>query len=167
MTATGSSSALQITRRGALSAAWGTWIAASGLHSVIAQEAAEVRMQLDQQALNAVPGDERVGLEVTEDKSPAAQDLRAHSSPGKALPIIYLIAGVLSLPSIRGAVQEMLRRHEYGGVVIDTRTRPANIRSDLTAQADSVLVIRADGSTESVRSTLVTEDFLKRVLNYR
>jgi hypothetical protein len=31
----------------------------------MAQEAAEVRMQLDQQALNALPGDERVGLEVT------------------------------------------------------------------------------------------------------
>jgi hypothetical protein len=92
---------------------------------------------------------------------------KAHSSPGKALPIIYLIAGVLSLPSIRGAVQEMLRRHEYGGVVIDTRTSPANIRNDLTTQADSVLVIRVDGSTESVRSTLVTEDFLKRVLNHR
>ena len=158
---------VQITRRGVLSAAWGICIAASGLRSVMAQEAAEVRMQLDQQALNAVPGDERVGLEVTEDKSPAAQDLRAHSSPGKALPIIYLIAGVLSLPSIRGAVQEMLRRHEYGGVVIDTRTSPANIRNDLTAQADSVLVIRADGSTESIRSTLVTEDFLKHVLNFR
>jgi hypothetical protein len=39
----------------------------------MAQEAAAVRMQLDQQALNAVPGDERVGLEVTEDTSPAAQ----------------------------------------------------------------------------------------------
>jgi len=133
----------------------------------MAQEAAAVRMQLDQQALNAVPGDERVGLEVTEDTSPAAQDLKARSLPGKALPIIYLIAGVLSLPSIRGAVQEMLRRHEYGGVVIDARTRPANIRNELNAQADSVVVIRADGSTESVRSTLVTEDFLRRVLHYR
>ena len=167
MTVTRPRSALQITRRGALSAAWGTCIAASGLHSVMAQEAAEVRMQLDQQALNAVPGDERVGLEVTEDTSPAAQGLKAHSLPGKALPIIYLIAGVLSLPSIRGAVQEMLRRHEYGGVVIDTRTSPAKIRNDLTAQADWVLVIRADGSMERVRSTLVTEDFLKRVLNHR
>jgi hypothetical protein len=167
MRATRPPSVLQITRRGALSAAWGTCIAASGLHSVLAQEAAKVRMQLDQQALNALPGDERASLEVAEDTSPAAQRLKAHSSPGKALPIIYLIAGVLSLPSIRGAVQEMLRRHEYGGVVIDTRTSPANIRNDLTAQADSVLVIRADGSTESVRSTLVTEDFLKRVLSYR
>ena len=120
-------------------------------------------MQLDQQALNAVPGDERVGLEVTEDTSPAAQGLKAHSLPGKALPIIYLISGVLSLPSIRGAVQEMLRRHEYGGVVM--RHEPTNIRNDLTAQADWVLVIRADGSMKRVRSTLVTEDFLKRVLN--
>ena len=98
MTATRPPTALQITRRGALSAAWGTWIAASTLHSVMAQEAAAVRMQLDQQALNAVPGDERVGLEVTEDTSPAAQRLKAHSSPGKALPIIYLIAGVLRFP---------------------------------------------------------------------
>jgi predicted phosphoribosyltransferase len=167
MPATRLPSALQVTRRAALFAAWETWIAASGLHSVMAQEAAAVRMQLDQQALNAVPGDERVGLEVTEDTSPAAQDLKERSLPGKTLPIIYLIAGVLSLHSIRGAVQEMLRRHEYGGVVIDTRTSPANIRNDLTAQADSVMVVRADGSTESVRSTLVTEDFLKRVLHYR
>src|SRR5262245_1824892 len=167
MPATRQPSALQVTRRAALSVTWGTCIAASGLHFAVAQEAVAVRMQLDQQALNAVPGVERVGLEVTEDTSPAAQDLKARSLPGKALPIIYLIVGVLSLPSIRGAVQEMLRRHEYGGVVIDTRTRPANIRNELTAQADSVLVIRADGSTESVRSTLFTEDFLKRVLNYR
>ena len=74
MTAKRPPSALQITRREALSAAWGICIAASGLQSVMAQEAAEVRMQLDQQALNALPGDERVGLEVTEDTSPAAQD---------------------------------------------------------------------------------------------
>ena len=133
----------------------------------MAQEAAEVRIQLDQQALNAVPGDERVGLKVTEDTSPAAQSLKAHSSPGKALPIIYLIAGNLSFPSIRSAVQEMLRRREYGGVVIDTRASPTNIRNDPAAQADTVLVIRTGGSTESVRATLVTEDFLKGVLDYR
>ena len=167
MRATKPPSVLQITRRGALSAAWGICIAASGLRSVMAQGAAEVRMQLDQQALNALPGDERVGLEVTEDNSPAAQVLKARSLPGKALSTIYLIAGVLSLPSIRGAVQEMLRRTEFGGVVIDTRMSPTNIRNDLTAQVDSLLVIRADGSTESVKSMLVTEDFLRRVLNDR
>jgi hypothetical protein len=49
----------------------------------MAQEAAAVRMQLDQQALNAVPGDERVGLEVTEDTSPAAQRQRRTVRPAK------------------------------------------------------------------------------------
>jgi hypothetical protein len=133
----------------------------------MAQAPAKVRIQLDQQALNAIPGDERVGLDVREDTSLAAQALKAHSPPGKALPIIYLIAGNLSLPSIRSAVQEMLRRREYGGVVIDTRASgPADIRNDPAAQADTLLVIRADGSTASVRATLVTEDFLKGVLDY-
>jgi hypothetical protein len=132
----------------------------------MAQEAAQIRMQLDQQALNTVPGDERAGLEVTEDTSPEAQALKARSPPGKAIPIIYLIAGLLSLPSIWAAVQEMLRRREYGGVIIDMRTTPANIHHDQSLQADLVLVIRADGSTESVRSTLATEDFLKGVLSH-
>jgi hypothetical protein len=166
VTATKVPSALQITRRATLSAIWGTCVAASRLHPVMAQAPAKVRIQLDQQALNAIPGDERVGLDVREDTSLAAQALKAHSPPGKALPIIYLIAGNLSLPSIRGAVQEMLRRREYGGVVIDTRASPADIRNDPAAQADTLLVIRADGSTASVRATLVTEDFLKGVLDY-
>ena len=159
------SAAPRISRRSAVSAILGVCIAAGGPRSGMAQEAAQVRIQLDQQALNTVPGYERAGLEVTEDTSPAAQGLKAKSPPGKALPIIFLIAGVLSISSIWAAVQEMLRRHEYGGVVIDTRTSPANIRHDQAVQADLVLVIKADGSTESVRSTLATEDFLKGVLS--
>jgi hypothetical protein len=130
----------------------------------MAEEATQVRIQLDQQALNTVPGDERADLEVTEDTSPEAQALKAHSPPGKAIPIIYLIVGLLSLPSIWASIQEMLRRREYGGVIIDTRTTPVNIHHDLSVQADLVLVVRADGSTESVRSTLATQDFLKGVL---
>jgi hypothetical protein len=154
----------RISRREALSAAWGACIAAIGPCSVMAQEATKIRIQLDEQALNTVPGRERAGLEVREDISPAAEDLKARSLPGKAVPIIYLVAGLLSIPSIWSAVQEMLRRHEYGGVVIDTRTTPANIHHDQSLQADLVLVIKADGSTETVRSTLATQDFLKGVL---
>ena len=162
-----SSAALQISRRGVLPVVWGVCIAGWGLRSVMAQEATQIRIQLDQQALNTVPGDERAGLEVTVDTSPEAQALKARSPPGKAIPIIYLIAGLLSLPSIWSAVQEMLRRREYGGVIIDTRTTPANIHHDPSVQGDLVLVIKADGSTESVRSTLATEDFLKGVLGHQ
>jgi len=159
------SPALQISRRGALLGAWAVCIFGWGLRSVMAQETAQVRIQLDQQALNTVPGDERAGLEsVTEDTSPEAQALKARSPSGKAIPIIFIIIGVLSLPSIWAAVQEMPRRREYGGVIIDTRTTPANIHHDPSIQADLVLVIRADGSTETVHSTLATEDFLNGVL---
>jgi hypothetical protein len=130
----------------------------------MAQEATKIRIQLDQQALNTVPGKERAGLEVREDTSPAAEDLKARSLPGKAVPIIYLIVGLLSLPSIWGTVQEMLRRREYGGVIIDTRMTPANIHHDQSVPADLVLVIKPDGSNQTVPSTLATEDFLKGVL---
>jgi hypothetical protein len=160
------STALRISRRGVLPVVWGGCILGWGLRSVMAQEATQVRIQLDQQALNTVPGDERADLEVTEDTSPEAQALKARSPPGKAIPIIYMIVGLLSLPSIWASIQEMLRRREYGGVIIDTRTTPANIHHDLSVQADLVLVIRADGSTESVRSTLATQDFLKGVLGH-
>jgi hypothetical protein len=153
-----------ISRRAALSAARGVCIAAIGPRSVMAQEATQIRIQLDQQALNAVPGRERAGLEVREDTSPAAEDLKARSLPGKGVPIIYLVVGLLSLPSIWATIQEMLRRREYGGVIIDMRTSPANIHHDQSLQADLVLVIKADGSTQTVRSTLATEDFLKGIL---
>jgi len=159
-----SPTALRISRRAVLPVMWGGCILGWGVRSAMAVDATQVRIQLDQQALNTVPGDERADLEVTEDTSPEAQALKERSPPGKAIPIIYLIVGLLSLPSIWASIQEMLRRREYGGVIIDTRATPANIHHDPSVQADLVLVIHADGSTETVRSTLATQDFLKGVL---
>jgi len=153
-----------INRRGALSAVWGACIATWCLSSAVALDSMQIRIQLDQEALNTIPGDERAGLEVKEDTSPSAEEIKTRSLPGKAVPIIYIIAGVLSIPSIWSAVQEMLRRHEYGGVVIDTRATPADIHHDQALQADVVVVIRADGSTETRRATLATEDFLQELL---
>jgi hypothetical protein len=46
MTVNTPSSTLEITRREALSAAWGACVVASGLQSAMAQEGATVRMQL-------------------------------------------------------------------------------------------------------------------------
>jgi hypothetical protein len=94
------SPALQISRRGVLPAVWGVCFAGWGLRSVMAQEATKIRIQLDQQALNTLPGDERADLEVTEDTSAEAQALKTHSPPGKAIPIIYLVVGLLSLPDL-------------------------------------------------------------------
>jgi hypothetical protein len=154
----------RISRRAALPALGGVCLMVLEPRSGVAQETAQIRMQLDQQALNTLPGDERAELQVKEDTSPAAEALKKRSPPGKAVPIIFIIAGVLSIPSIWSAVQEMLRRHEYGGVVIDTRTTPANIHHNQALQADMVMVIRADGSVETRQSTLATEGFLKDLL---
>lgn len=163
-----SATALLMNRRSALSAIWGVCIAGWGLQSSMAQEQAlQIRIQLDQQAFNTVPGDELERLEVTEDTSPAAQGLKARSPPGKAIPVIYLIVGSLSLQSVCAVVQEMLRRSEYGGVTINALTSPPSIYHGQSVPAGLVRVNRADGSTETVRSTQVTEDFCKGALSPR
>jgi hypothetical protein len=61
------SAALWISRRGVLPVLGGVCIAGWGLRSALAQEATQIRIQLDQQALNTVPGRERASLEVTEE----------------------------------------------------------------------------------------------------
>ena len=163
MSPPGNARAPHFSRRIALVSLTGACIAAFASGSTSAQESAQVQIQLDQQALNTLPGDERADLNVQEDTSPSAGALKARSQPGKAIPVIYLVIGVLSIPSIWSAVQEMLRRHEYGGVVIDTRTTPANIHHDQSLQADLVMVIRTDGSMETIRSALATDVYLKRI----
>ena len=154
----------KLNRRAVLLGLAGGCIAILRLPAARAQGAAQVRMQLEQQALITIPGRERAGLAVTVDTSPAAEALKARSPLGKAAPLIYLAAGLLSIPSIWSAIQEMLRRQEYGGVVIDTRTTPINIQHDQSLEGDLVMVIRGDGSIETVRSTLATQDFLQRIL---
>ncbi len=155
----------KLNRRSALLGLAGGCIAIFRLPAARAQGAAQVRMQLEQQALIIIQGRERAGLAVTLDTSPAAEALKARSPPGKAVPIIYLAAGLLSIPSISLAIQEMLRHQEYGGVVIDTQTTPVNIHHDQSLEGDLVMAIRADGSIEKVRSTLATQDFLQRILS--
>ncbi len=154
----------KLNRRSALLALAGGCIAILQLPAAQAQGAALVRMQLEQQALLTIPGRERAGLEVTVDTSPAAKDLMAKSPPGKAAPLISLATGLLSIPSIWSAIQEMLRRPEFGGVVIDARITPVNIQHDPSLEGDCVKAIRADGSIEKIRSTLATQDFLQTIL---
>jgi hypothetical protein len=52
-------------------------------------------------------------------------------------------------------------------VIIDTRMTPATIHHDPALPADLVLVIRPDGSSEKVPSTLATENFVKAALGRR
>jgi hypothetical protein len=58
--------------------------------SGVAQETAQILTQLDQQALNTLPGDERAELQVKEETGPAADALQKRSPPGKAVPIMFI-----------------------------------------------------------------------------
>jgi hypothetical protein len=130
MTATRPPTALQITRRGALSAAWMD----CGLDAAVCHGPRSCSGPHATGPASSQCSTRRRTRGLGGDGGYISRGPRSKGAQfaGQALPIIYLIAGVLSLPSIRGAVQEMLRRHEYGGVVIDTRMSPANIRNDLT-----------------------------------
>jgi hypothetical protein len=126
-------------------------------------EGRQVRIQLDDGALQQIPGDERDDLAVMQDSSPSAQALVKATPPGRAIPIIYVVVGILSIPVIWDTIREMLRRDHYGGVLIDARQSPALITHDLALSADTLLFIGPDGHSERYTSRNVPEDLLLKI----
>jgi hypothetical protein len=127
-------------------------------------EGRSVRIQLDGGALQVIPGDERADVKVEEDKSPAAQTLIQNTPQGRAVPIFFIVVGVLSIPVIWDTVREMLRREYYGGVVIDARETPVLITHDKTLPAEMILFIGQDGKSERYEAWNVSEDLLGKIL---
>jgi hypothetical protein len=126
-------------------------------------ETRSVRIQLDDGALQTIPGDERADVTVEEDKSASAQVLIKESPPGRAVPIVYLVVGVLSIPVIWDTVREMLHREYHGGVIIDARKSPALITHDKTLPAKVVLFIGPDGSNQRYEAWNIPEDLLTKL----
>jgi hypothetical protein len=126
-------------------------------------ESRQVRIQLDGGALQQIPGDERADLKVTQDSSAAAQALIQAAPPGRAIPIIFVVVGILSIPVIWDTIREMLRRNYYGGVLIDARQTPAVITHDKTLPADIVLFIGPNGHSERYESRNVSEELLLKI----
>ena len=137
--------------------------------SVLAQAAGprngeQVRIQLDSGALLAIPPDERAGLKITQDDSDSAKALIKATPSERAIPIIYLVVGVLSIPVIWDTIREMLRRDEYGGVLIDARKSPPLIEHDRSIPADIVLFVDEQGHSTKVESRNVSEDLLAKMI---
>jgi hypothetical protein len=122
-----------------------------------------VSMQIGGEAIGRIPGDQRAQATVTEDTSEAARSLIALAPPGRAVPAMWLVVGVLAIPVVWDAVHEMVRRREYGGVIIDSRQTPVVIRHDRTLPADLVLLIAADGRAQRIESRNFTEDMLRAI----
>jgi hypothetical protein len=130
-------------------------------------ERRSVRIQLDDGALQTIPGDEQADVTIEEDNSATAQTLIKETPPGRAVPIIYMVVGILSIPVIWDTVREMLRREYYGGIVIDARQTPALITHDKTLPAELVLFIGADGKSQRYEARNVPEDLLTKLAKVR
>jgi hypothetical protein len=123
-------------------------------------EGLSVRIQLDEQSIAKIPGRERAEASVVEDRSAAAQALIAAAPRERAVPIILIVVGALSVPVIWDTVQEMLRRYYYGGVLVDARQTPVSITHDRTLPADLVLYIAPDGQSKRIAARDFTADLL-------
>lgn len=150
------------------------WIGISLLNPVQASaalppgiEGRPVHIQLDGGALQLIPGDERADARVTRDLSPAAETLIKATPPGRGVPMIYLVIGVLSIPVIWDTIREMLRRDYYGGVLIDARSTPAKISNDRALKADTITFIGPDGKVQNFTSRTVPEDVLLQITKAR
>jgi hypothetical protein len=126
-------------------------------------EGRQVHMQIDKGALQKIPGDERTDVAVREDTSSEAQALIRATPPGRAIPVIYIVVGILSIPTIWDTIREMLRRDHYGGVLIDARQIPALITHDRSLPADIVLFIGPDGHSQQYESHNLSQELLLQI----
>ncbi len=123
-----------------------------------------VSIQLDSGTAGTIPADELSGVKKDVDNSPSAEAMKAFTPNGRAIPIIYIIVGILSIPVVWNTIREMLRRDHYGGVIIDLRNKNVVIRHDRSIAAEMILVIREDGSVQNFLVSTFSEDVLKKMV---
>jgi uncharacterized membrane protein YcfT len=87
------------------------------------------------------------------------KELIRNSPPARAVPIFFIIAGVMAVPVIAQMIREALRQFYYGGVLIDLRLQPP-ITSDLKIPANMVFVINADGKSNQYKSDQLSPELV-------
>ena len=93
-------------------------------------EMVNVRIRVDDTARAVLPPIEQKNLTIEPDNSQEANELAERVPPGRALPVLVIIAGAIAVTELLKMIQELYRQTYYGGVVIDTRQRPPEISSD-------------------------------------
>jgi hypothetical protein len=68
------------------------------------------------------------------------------------------------LAKLMQMIKELLRQVYYGGVIIDTRSQPPSVTSDLQIPANMVFVIGKDGKTTQYKNDKFSLDVLKLAL---
>jgi hypothetical protein len=105
----------------------------------------DVRIRADQAARAVLAPIEQANLTIQPDNSEEAKALAARVPPGRAIPILVIIAGAIAVTELLKIIKELYRQNYYGGVLIDTRTQPPTITNDLKIPASMVFVIDASG----------------------
>jgi len=123
-----------------------------------------VWMRTDSAVVQQIPESLRAGLTIHRDSSTEAQQLISKVPPGKAIPVVLIVVGVLSIPVLWNSVQEMLRERNWGGVIIDSRSNPATITNSAKIPANFVFIIDSDGKTTQYNAMNFEEKTLRVIL---
>ena len=106
-------------------------------------------------------------LNVTVDSSSDAKVLQQATPKSRAVPLFYLIAGAIAVIVILEMIQELLRRTEYGGVIIDLRKVPPLVSNDLKVPAGFVFVVTPSGAVTKYTSDELSLSALQTVLKQK
>jgi hypothetical protein len=123
-----------------------------------------VRIRVDDSVRQAIPPILQQNLRIEPDESEEAKELARQAPLGRAVPIIFVIVGAIAVPVVLQMIREALRQIYYGGVMIDVRSQPPTVTSDLRIPANMVFVIDRDGKTIRYTSDQLSPDILASML---
>jgi hypothetical protein len=123
-----------------------------------------VRMRVDESVRAAIPPLAQRALTIEPDRSQEAKDLALRSPPERAVPIIFIIVGALTVPIVLQMIREALRQTYYGGVIIDMRTEPPSVTSDPKIPGNMVFVIETGGKTTRYTSDQLSPELIGTLL---
>ncbi len=107
-----------------------------------------VNIRVDESVRNLLSPAEEDELKINRDSSEQGKALAQKAPKDRALPIMLIIVGAIAIIRLLEMIQELYRKTYYGGVLIDTRTKPVSITNDLKIPANMVFVIEENGKTD-------------------
>jgi hypothetical protein len=126
------------------------------------QGSVSVRIRADDAVVDkTIPMIVRKNLSVEPDNSEGARALASRLPPGKAVPAILIVAGVMAVPMVVEMIEELLRQKDYGGVVIDLRQSPPLVSYDFSIPANIVIVVDPDGKVQKYDGSIISADWLR------
>jgi hypothetical protein len=123
-----------------------------------------VRIRVDESVRAAIPPLAQKNLTIEPDRSQEAKELALRSPPERAVPIIFIIVGALTVPMVLQMIREALRQSYYGGVIIDMRTEPPSVTSDPKIPGNMVFVIETGGKTTRYTSDQLSPELIGALL---